>query len=57
MKLKNVLLAIGIVVVVFWLLGIILKVAVWILQILLAVAAVLVVAGLLGRYFDERKRK
>lgn len=57
MKIKNLLLAVGIVVVGFWLLGLILKVAVWILQILLAVAAVLVVAGLLGRYFDERKRK
>lgn len=57
MKLKNLLLAVGIVVVGFWLLGLILKIAVWILQVLIAVAAVLIVAGLLGRYFDERKRR
>lgn len=57
MKLSRLVLAVIIAIVVFWLLGIVLKVAVWLLNIGLFVGLVIVIALLLEGYFGTRSRR
>lgn len=56
MKFKNLLLAIAVVLIGFWLLSIVLKIAAWILQIFIVVAAIVVIAYLLAHYSNAKNK-
>ncbi len=56
MKLKTLLLSIGVVIIGFWLLGLAFKIAGWILNALLFVGVVFVVFSLIKQYFEDRKK-
>lgn len=54
MKLHNLLLAIGVAILAFWLLSIIFKVLSWLIHVALFVGLVLIIASLLQKFFADR---
>tara|TARA_B100001123_G_scaffold402931_1_gene490933 strand:+ start:1004 stop:1186 length:183 start_codon:yes stop_codon:yes gene_type:complete len=57
MKLSQLLLAIGVVIIAFWVLGFLLKLAGWLIEIALIVGVILVIVALVNRYYEQRSPK
>ena len=57
MKLSQLLLAIGVVIIAFWVLGFLLKLAGWLIEIALIVGVILVIVALVNRYYQQRSPK
>lgn len=57
MKFTQILFAIAAVIVGVWLLGLLFKLAAWIISSLLYIAALIVIVGLISMYLDNRKKQ
>ena len=57
MKIKDLLIWIGSILIAIWLVGIFLKIAGWLLHSAVIVGGVLVIAWILVRFFDSRRSK
>lgn len=55
MKFSRLVLAIGIAVLAFWVLGLLLKLAGWLIEIALIVGLILVIISLVDQYYQRRK--
>lgn len=54
MKLSQLLLAIGVVIIAFWVLGLLLKLAGWLIEIALIIGVIFVIIALVNLYYEHR---
>ncbi len=57
MKITRLIFAIAVIIVAVWLLGLILKLAAWLISGLFYVAAIIVIIGLISLYIESKKQK
>ena len=56
MKLSRLIFLIAVIILVAWLIGLVFKLAAWLINGLIYVAAIVVIIGLISRFIEERKR-
>lgn len=57
MKLKSVLITIGLIMLTIWVIGILLKIAGWFIHLFVVVAGVLLIIGVVRAYIDSKRQK